>query len=146
MLDRKKTNTLLFYALTAVAYYLLVCQYIRNIDDYGYPVMVNETGYRAPITSWADAIRSQCAAYFCDNGRFLIHVVVHRLTALTSIVPYCLLSTAMFLLLVEGIGRLARPGGTLTSVERLIALFLTASVVRYARKVIPAFVVSTVSR
>lgn len=127
MLDRRRTNTLLFYALTALAYYLLVRQYIRGIDDYGYPFMINETGYRAPITSWADAIRSQCAAYFIDNGRFLIHVVVHRLTSLTSIVPYCLLSTAMFLLLVEGIGRLARPGGTLTSVERLIALFLTVA-------------------
>lgn len=126
-MSEKKLPVLLLYTLTAVAYYALVCQYIRNIDDFNYAFMVSEADVRIPVTSLADAIRSQCTAYFCDNGRFLIHVVVQYLAALPSVVPYCLLSTVMFLLLLEGIGRLARNSKPLSVAERLAALFLTVA-------------------
>lgn len=112
-----------FYVLVAIAYYILVSQYIRNIDDFGYAFVITGTDMRPPVLSPADAVRSQCFAYFDDNGRFLLHVVIQCLAALPTVVPFFLLSTVAFVLLIEGVCRLAASGRALSTTERLTALF-----------------------
>ena len=82
----RKRNWLLFsFVIIGTVLFLLQDMWmVRDIDDYGFSTLnelrINEDGQRylvhvKPVLSFADAVKSQQAAYFDYNGRFLIHTL-----------------------------------------------------------------------
>ena len=75
---------LAFVIIGTVLFLLQDVWMVRDIDDYGFSTLnelrINEDGQRylvhvKPVLSFADAVKSQQAAYFDYNGRFLIHTL-----------------------------------------------------------------------
>ena len=73
-----------FVIIGTVLFLLQDIWMVRDIDDYGFSTLnelrINEDGQRylvhvKPVLSFADAVKSQQAAYFDYNGRFLIHTL-----------------------------------------------------------------------
>lgn len=82
---------------------------VRDIDDYGFSTLnelrIDEDGQRylvhvKPVLSFSDAVKSQQAAYFDYNGRFLIHTLSQWFNSKDSTWPAIALNTVAWALLL----------------------------------------------
>ena len=107
---RSKKWLLLAFVLIGTALFLLQDIWlVRDIDDYGFSTLnelqIDEDGQRylihvKPVLSFGDAVKSQQAAYFDYNGRFLIHTLSQWFNSKDSTWPAIALNTVAWALLL----------------------------------------------
>ena len=104
MMNKPKTLIILFATLLAIWYYLLMSQYICAQDDLTYHFRLDNG---QPVNTISDIIISNCYGYLHDNGRFIVHCLTQLMCSANSIVPFCVVSTFCFIMMVIGCARLS---------------------------------------
>lgn len=106
-----KTRMLTFVVLvvlSGVLYFLQDRWFILNTDDFSFStvseIVTNDQGepmivHLKPVTSWADALRSQAACYLLYNGRFVIHTIAQWLCGTRSELFIACCNTLMWMVL-----------------------------------------------
>ena len=106
---RSKNWLLLAFVLIGTALFLMQDIWmVRDIDDYGFSTLNElrvEDGQRflvhvKPVLSFADAVKSQQAAYFDYNGRFLIHTLSQWFNSMDGTTLPIIVNTLSWALLI----------------------------------------------
>ena len=101
----------IFLAVIGVTFFLLIQQYIPALEDFHYrfkrPIRPNWE----IVTSFNEAVQSQCEDYYTTNGRVVIHTFVQWFCGQDNPVGFFLLSTFAFVLLIMGMLYLIRKRG-----------------------------------
>lgn len=101
-----------FYILIFIAFYFLNRLSPFITDDYFYAFVLRNGSLTGesyePISGLADVFRSQCYAYFHQNGRFVVHSIVQLFCGILGMESFVIINSLMFVLLVAGITQIVR--------------------------------------
>lgn len=103
---------IVFYILIFIAFYCLNRLSPFITDDYFYAFVLRDGSITGesfePIRGLTDVVKSQCYAYFHQNGRFVVHSIVQLFCGIWGMESFVVINSLMFVLLVVGVTQIVR--------------------------------------